>query len=962
MNEPADDLGVCVVKMFINAPEVEDGLCSNEKYSSNEKGGEYLVGKCIPNATACEMYNNTDSFEYKKCERENGECGLVHLMEFEAGNMILEFEPDYEVCEGGMFLPFIPGEMIWGKTAHTFIYFLMLAFSFFGVAIIADVFMAAIEVITSKERTVKFTVTQPDGTLVTNERTFLVWNATVANLSLMALGSSAPEILISVIETLGTLRKPVDSGGLGAGTIVGSAAFNLLVIIAICVWAIGTKDKEDTRKIEEMGVFNTTAVYSVLAYVWLFICVADNQIMMWEAVVTFLLFPLLVIQCYLTDIGFFTGGKRKSAGAQHMLGGDELAAKIAGTDAVKAAHSLSKADDQAVKESYANDGAGGASAGSGGMVGDEALKAAAEQEIVDLAYQEVMKGQRVSPMKAKINARRQLAGRQRVVQAKVEKSTQLTALETGAVAEEKATLIATADAIVSFSSPMYAVEESKGSITLQVLRTNKLDTRIVVAYSTSDGTALSGEDYKHVRGDLTFEAGEEKKTITIELIDDNDYEPDENFYVTLRQPKAGRKGKETDPYEYGEFEIACVTILNDDNPGHFGFGRQVYSCQESDGFVAIEVQRQHGSDGVVTLKYITRDGSAIAGTDYEPVMGELIFENGETQKTIKVDLIPDETFEKSEQFSVELSINAYPKCGAEYNFFEVQGEKVSAATTVVNIVGDEDQQKVVESVARLMRLKMQKMSLETTSWVEQFNDAMNMEGEEGQQPSTTDFVMHFLTFGWKVIFAIVPPTCYCGGWLTFGVALSFIGLLTAFVSDIASLFGCLLGLEDSITAITFVALGTSLPDTFASKTAATNDDTADASVGNVTGSNSVNVFLGLGLPWMIACIAHSGFENPSADVLEKNGCVTHIDFAVGAYPYLAGDIAFSVVLFCICAITCLLTLKLRRVLVGAELGGPTFIKNMTASFFGFLWIVYVVVSSLQVKGHIDNPFKEMPVC
>ena len=61
-------------------------------------------------------------------------------------------------------------------------------------------------------------------------------------------------------------------------------------------------------------------------------------------------------------------------------------------------------------------------------------------------------------------------------------------------------------------------------------------------------------------------------------------------------------------------------------------------------------------------------------------------------------------------------------------------------------------------------------------------------------------------------------------------------------------------LQDSVTAITFVALGTSLPDLFASKQAATMDDTADNSIGNVTGSNSVNVFLGLGLPWLIAAI------------------------------------------------------------------------------------------------------------
>jgi Ca2+/Na+ antiporter len=49
-------------------------------------------------------------------------------------------------------------------------------------------------------------------------------------------------------------------------------------------------------------------------------------------------------------------------------------------------------------------------------------------------------------------------------------------------------------------------------------------------------------------------------------------------------------------------------------------------------------------------------------------------------------------------------------------------------------------------------------------------------------------------------------------------------------------------------------MGTSLPDTFASKIAAKGDKTADNAIGNITGSNSVNVFLGLGLPWVIATI------------------------------------------------------------------------------------------------------------
>ena len=70
-------------------------------------------------------------------------------------------------------------------------------------------------------------------------------NPVVANLSLMALGSSAPEILLNVIEiTTGKFM----AGDLGPSTIVGSAAFNLLVILGVCVAAI----TEGTRRIEEM--------------------------------------------------------------------------------------------------------------------------------------------------------------------------------------------------------------------------------------------------------------------------------------------------------------------------------------------------------------------------------------------------------------------------------------------------------------------------------------------------------------------------------------------------------------------------------------------------------------------------------------------------------------------------------------------------------------------------------------
>merc|ERR1712156_170760 len=125
-----------------------------------------------------------------------------------------------------------------------------------------------------------------------------------------------------------------------------------------------------------------------------------------------------------------------------------------------------------------------------------------------------------------------------------------------------------------------------------------------------------------------------------------------------------------------------------------------------------------------------------------------------------------------------------------------------------------------------------------------------------------------------------------------GAAIAFIGALTAVVGEIAGAMGCVMGLKPGITAITFVAIGTSLPDTFASMTAAKESRYADSAVGNVTGSNSVNVFLGLGLPWVIAIIYEIYVvENP-----------------LGVYRYPAKGLDLSVLLFLILSLIGLVVL------------------------------------------------------
>lgn len=198
--------------------------------------------------------------------------------------------------------------------------------------------------------------------------------------------------------------------------------------------------------------------------------------------------------------------------------------------------------------------------------------------------------------------------------------------------------------------------------------------------------------------------------------------------------------------------------------------------------------------------------------------------------------------------------------------------------------------------------------------------------------------MHFFSIGWKLLFACCPPAHWGGGIPCFIAAICFIGGLTAIVGEVAGAMGCVMGLKPGVTAITFVAIGTSLPDTFASMKAARESNHADAAVGNVTGSNSVNVFLGLGLPWVIAVIYSNG-QNET-------------------YKVPAKGLDLSVVLFLTCCLIGVGILIFRRCVVKGELGGSSCGRLVSALLFVSLWITYIVVSCLGQYGVVSISSEE----
>ena len=71
-----------------------------------------------------------------------------------------------------------------------------------------------------------------------------------------------------------------------------------------------------------------------------------------------------------------------------------------------------------------------------------------------------------------------------------------------------------------------------------MLRLGALESRCAVRFATEDITAKARSDYSAASGVLSFGPGERCKTITISLVDDTRWEPDETFAINLSDATA----------------------------------------------------------------------------------------------------------------------------------------------------------------------------------------------------------------------------------------------------------------------------------------------------------------------------------------------------------------------------------------------------------------------------------------
>merc|ERR1719500_1472148 len=225
-------------------------------------------------------------------------------------------------------------------------------------------------------------------------------------------------------------------------------------------------------------------------------------------------------------------------------------------------------------------------------------------------------------------------------------------------------------------------------------------------------------------------------------------------------------------------------ILDDDHGGIFSFDDAEVEVVESVGTFELELKRISGARGKVNIPYNTEDGTAKEGEHYEAVEGELEFCNEETEKIISIPIMDEESYEKNLVLYVSIGDPIHIAEGREgegvdYSELDAKTPEELTEEEKIALLGRpclgtntriqiriRESKEFKNSVDKMMQKANNSMVVGSSSWLDQFSEAFTVqaddedeeEGEEGEEkmPSCGDYIMHFLTLPWKLIFAFIP--------------------------------------------------------------------------------------------------------------------------------------------------------------------------------------------------------------
>ncbi|MAD65709.1 Calx-beta domain-containing protein [Haliea sp.] len=245
---------------------------------------------------------------------------------------------------------------------------------------------------------------------------------------------------------------------------------------------------------------------------------------------------------------------------------------------------------------------------------------------------------------------------------------------------------------VSFKQSSYTAGENEGVAQITLSRTGDLSESSSVLLIADSDTASTVSDLKEAHKRVTFEAGESEVTAELGVVADAKNEGAENVSLSLVYPyKATVSGG-----------TASLTIEDNysGSPGDFQLSEDL-SVVEGEA-ATIVVSRVNGSDGeyVVNLSSDYADTNSATSNDFEKVSQRLIFEDGETEKSLAINTYDDEEFtgerifkvviENEEQIldetQVTITDNETPE--VEYSLSSTEANAGSTARVTITRSGD----------------------------------------------------------------------------------------------------------------------------------------------------------------------------------------------------------------------------------------------------------------------------------
>ena len=165
---------------------------------------------------------------------------------------------------------------------------------------------------------------------------------------------------------------------------------------------------------------------------------------------------------------------------------------------------------------------------------------------------------------------------------------------------------------------------------------------VTVQYATVDGTATAGTDYTSTSGQLVFSADETERQVSVPIMDDAEVEDNETFALAVHLADA-----------VGSSATATGTVLENDV---LTFSVTAPDVQEADGTATFTGSLSSASPYRIVVPYGTSDGTATAGADYVETTGELVFEPGETEKAVVVQVMDDDLVEGTETLLLSMTV------------------------------------------------------------------------------------------------------------------------------------------------------------------------------------------------------------------------------------------------------------------------------------------------------------------